>query len=115
MFYRELFFYLLLILYRVYIVNKLRKEFTRKMPEAAPMQSRNSFKDKEKPTEVRTSNITAAKGNTEIYRLIAAVADAVRTSLGPRGMDKMIQSAPGDVLVTNDGATILKVTQPSRN
>lgn len=43
------------------------------------------------------SNIVAAK----------AVADAVRTSLGPRGMDKMIQSGNGDVTITNDGATIL--------
>lgn len=42
--------------------------------------------------------------------LIAAkgVADAVRTSLGPRGMDKMIQSQEGGVIVTNDGATILR-------
>ena len=38
----------------------------------------------------------------------AAVADAIRTSLGPRGMDKMIQSSNGDVTITNDGATILK-------
>ena len=41
----------------------------------------NVFKDKEKPEHVRDSNIVAAK----------AVADAIRTSLGPRGMDKMIQ------------------------
>merc|ERR1712004_688495 len=32
----------------------------------------------------------------------------LRTSLGPRGMDKMIQSSKGDVTITNDGATILK-------
>lgn len=57
-----------------------------------------TFRDKEKPVEVRDSNITAAK----------AVADAIRTSLGPRGMDKMIQDAAGDVTITNDGATILK-------
>lgn len=37
-----------------------------------------------------------------------AVADVVRTSLGPRGMDKMIQDGKGQVLITNDGATILK-------
>ncbi len=36
-----------------------------------------------------------------------AVADAIRTSLGPRGMDKMIQKADGNVIITNDGATIL--------
>ncbi|KAI8804584.1 chaperonin Cpn60/TCP-1 family [Cladochytrium replicatum] len=65
---------------------------------AAPGAKQGAFKDKEKPAEVRSSNIVAAK----------AVADAVRTSLGPKGMDKMIQGATGEVLITNDGATILK-------
>lgn len=32
----------------------------------------------------------------------------MRTSLGPRGMDKMIQDSKGEVLITNDGATIMK-------
>lgn len=50
---------------------------------------------------MRASNIAAAK----------AVADVVKTSLGPRGMDKMIQNAKGQVVVTNDGATILKNLQ----
>ena len=50
-----------------------------------------------KEKDVRISNIMAAKG----------VADAIRTSLGPRGMDKMIQKGDGEVLITNDGATIL--------
>lgn len=52
----------------------------------------------EKSKDVRRSNIAAAK----------AVADCVRTSLGPRGMDKMIQSPSGEVIITNDGATILE-------
>ena len=52
---------------------------------------------------VRESNIVAAK----------AVADAVRTSLGPRGMDKMISSPQGEVVITNDGATILKQMEVS--
>jgi len=43
------------------------------------------------------SNIMAAK----------AIAGAVRTTLGPRGMDKMLVSPSGDVVITNDGATIL--------
>ncbi|KZR99172.1 T-complex protein 1 subunit delta, partial [Daphnia magna] len=43
-----------------------------------------------------------------VYFMNVAVADAIRTSLGPRGMDKMIQSGKGDVTITNDGATILK-------
>jgi T-complex protein 1 subunit delta len=53
--------------------------------------------DSEKSKDVRATNITAAR----------AVADVVRTSLGPRGMDKMIQDQKGRVLITNDGATIL--------
>ena len=53
---------------------------------------------KSKPAEIRTSNIQAAK----------ALADAVRTSLGPKGMDKMIQDPKGEVTITNDGATILQ-------
>jgi len=56
------------------------------------------YKDKTKPADVRQTNINAAK----------AVSDAIRTSLGPRGMDKMIQSGNGEVTITNDGATILK-------
>jgi len=56
------------------------------------------FKDKEKPALIRQSNMQAAK----------AVSDAVRTSLGPNGMDKIIQDEKGNVELTNDGATILK-------
>ncbi len=47
--------------------------------------------------EARNSNIMAAK----------AVADAVRSTLGPKGMDKMLVSG-GDVTITNDGVTILR-------
>jgi thermosome len=44
------------------------------------------------------SNIRAGK----------AVANAVRTTLGPRGMDKMLVDSSGEVVITNDGATILQ-------
>jgi T-complex protein 1 subunit delta len=54
--------------------------------------------DSEKTKDIRMTNIIAAK----------AISDVVRTSLGPRGMDKMIQDSKGEVLITNDGATILK-------
>ena len=37
-----------------------------------------------------------------------SVANTLKTSLGPRGLDKMMVSPDGDVIVTNDGATILK-------
>ena len=46
----------------------------------------------------QSNNIAAAK----------AVADAVRSTLGPKGMDKMMVDSMGDVVITNDGATILK-------
>ncbi|CAL8274125.1 T-complex protein 1 subunit delta [Gadus morhua] len=60
-----------------------------------------AYVDRDKPAQIRYSNISAAK----------AVADAIRTSLGPKGMDKMIQDEKGDVTITNDGATILKKMQ----
>ncbi len=53
---------------------------------------------RERGKEALFSNIAAAR----------AVADAVRTTLGPRGMDKMLVTSIGDVIITNDGVTILK-------
>ncbi len=44
----------------------------------------------------------------EILRAARAVADSLRSTLGPRGLDKMLISSVGDVVITNDGATILK-------
>ena len=46
-----------------------------------------------------------------LSNLAEGVADAVRTSLGPRGMDKMISSPSGEVIITNDGATIMDQLQ----
>jgi len=37
------------------------------------------------------------------------VANTLKTSLGPRGLDKMLVSPDGEVTITNDGATIMKV------
>jgi thermosome len=48
--------------------------------------------------DAQRNNILAAK----------VVAETVRTTLGPRGMDKMLVSSIGDVVITNDGATIMK-------
>ena len=52
----------------------------------------------EKGRDAQKNNITAAK----------LVADLVKSSLGPRGLDKMLVDSLGDVTITNDGATILK-------
>ena len=51
-----------------------------------------------KGREAQKNNIMAAK----------LVADIISTSLGPRGMDKMLVDSIGDITITNDGATILK-------
>lgn len=61
------------------------------------LTSGETLHERSKGKDVRTSNIIAAK----------AVANAVRTSLGPRGMDKLMQLSSGEVLISNDGATIL--------
>ena len=53
---------------------------------------------REKGKGAQFNNIAAAR----------AVADAVRSTLGPRGMDKMLVDSMGDVVITNDGVTILK-------
>ena len=53
----------------------------------------------------------SAQGKSQVLSNISAcqaVAEAIRTTLGPRGMDKMIQTGNGEVTITNDGATILK-------
>src|SRR6187549_1232466 len=51
-----------------------------------------------KGRDAQKNNITAAK----------LIAEIVRSSLGPRGMDKMLVDPLGDVTISNDGATILK-------
>src|SRR3970282_1089999 len=48
--------------------------------------------------EAQRNNIAAAK----------LIAEIISSSLGPRGMDKMLVDSLGDVTITNDGATILK-------
>lgn len=53
---------------------------------------------REKGKGARFNNITAA----------VAIADAVKSTLGPKGMDKMLVDSMGDVIISNDGATLLK-------
>ncbi len=54
--------------------------------------------ERTKNKEAQSNNIAAAR----------AIADAVRSTLGPKGMDKMLVDSLGDVVITNDGVTILK-------
>ena len=53
---------------------------------------------RERGKGAQSNNIMAAR----------AISDAVKSTLGPKGMDKMLVDSMGDVVVTNDGATILK-------
>ena len=62
------------------------------MPNVGILGERDQGKD------VRTNNVTA----------IMALANIVKSSLGPQGLDKMLVDEIGDVTITNDGATILR-------
>lgn len=71
-------------------------------------QKGETMKKSEKVDDVRISNIRAAKSISMI----------MRTSLGPKGMDKLLETGRGEVIITNDGATILKnlsVMHPTAN
>jgi T-complex protein 1 subunit epsilon len=59
----------------------------------------------EQEKKTRLKGIEALKANITAAR---AIARTLRSSLGPKGMDKMLQSPDGDITITNDGATILK-------
>ena len=63
------------------------------------------------PVLILKEGATQTKGRDAQKNNIAAaklISDVVKTSLGPRGMDKMLVDGLGDVTITNDGATILK-------
>ena len=67
-----------------------------------------TLKKTDRDGDVRLSNIKAA----------TSIASVMRTSLGPKGMDKLLETGKGEILITNDGATILKnlsVLHPTAN
>ena len=57
------------------------------------------------PDSQRTSGRDAQKNNIMAAKLVA---ETVRTTLGPKGMDKMLVDSLGNIIVTNDGVTILE-------
>jgi len=68
---------------------------------------------RDQTTKKRTKGIDALKANMIAARTVAT---GLRTSLGPKGMDKMLVSPDGEVTVTNDGATIvekMEITHPT--
>lgn len=60
---------------------------------------------KEQAAKSRVKGLEAQKQNILAAR---SIAKTLRSSLGPKGMDKMLQTGDGDVTITNDGATILE-------
>jgi thermosome len=68
-------------------------------------------KDNYQPIFILPENTQRTTGkNAQRNNIMAAklVADIVRTTLGPKGMDKMIVDSMGEVIITNDGVTILR-------
>ncbi|PIA52975.1 hypothetical protein AQUCO_01000679v1 [Aquilegia coerulea] len=59
---------------------------------------------REQEQKSRLRGLDAQKSNIAAGKTLARI---LRTSLGPKGMDKMLQSPDGDVTISNDGATIL--------
>ena len=68
------------------------------MLQGTPILVLKEGTERSRDKSATSSNIAAAR----------AIADAVRTTLGPRGMDKMLVDGMGDITITNDGVTILK-------
>jgi thermosome len=63
------------------------------------------------PVIILKEGTSRSRGKTAQRNNIAAakiIADMVKTTLGPKGMDKLLVDSIGDVIVTNDGATILE-------
>jgi thermosome len=55
-----------------------------------------------------TERAQGFEAQKDIIRTARAIADTIRSTLGPRGMDKMMVDSLGEVMITNDGASILK-------
>ena len=67
-------------------------------PEGVPIILLKEGTSQSRGRDAQRNNIRAAK----------LIAEIIQTSLGPRGMDKMLVDSMGDITITNDGATILK-------
>jgi len=71
---------------------------SQRMQQGQPMIIMGEDAQRVKDKDAQEYNISAARG----------VAEAVRSTLGPKGMDKMLVDSMGDVTITNDGVTILQ-------
>ena len=71
---------------------------SQRMQQGQPMIIMGDDAQRVKDKDAQEYNISAARG----------VAESVRSTLGPKGMDKMLVTSTGDVTITNDGVTILQ-------
>ncbi|GAB7010221.1 thermosome subunit beta [Halorubrum trueperi] len=71
---------------------------SQRMQQGQPMIIMGDDAQRVKDRDAQEYNISAARG----------VAESVRSTLGPKGMDKMLVDSMGDVTITNDGVTILQ-------
>ena len=55
-----------------------------------------------------TEDVREREARNQNIKAMMAIAETVRSTLGPKGMDKMLVDGVGDVTITNDGAEILK-------
>src|SRR3989338_7760351 len=81
----------------LFIIYKL-EGFIFKMNDKQPIYILPENTERTIGRDAQRNNILAAK----------LVAEAIKTTLGPKGMDKMLVDAVGDITVTNDGVTILE-------
>lgn len=77
------------------------------------MQTQNSTIEKQntgQPILILREGVERSRGKEALssnIMAVKAVANTVRTTLGPKGMDKMLVNGLGDITITNDGATVL--------
>src|SRR5436190_20262198 len=67
--------------------------------------------EEKQPVYIMPENVTRTIGrDAQRTNILAAkvVADIIKTTLGPKGMDKMLVDSTGNIIVTNDGVTILE-------
>jgi len=87
------------------IQTKLKKQRERTMSLAFDETGRPFIILREQQKKKRVKGLEAHKINILAARTVASL---LKTSLGPKGMDKMLVSPDGEVIITNDGATILE-------
>src|SRR6056297_2094069 len=78
--------------------QSIKRCMSQRMQQGQPMIIMGEDAQRVKDRDAQEYNISAARG----------VAEAVRSTLGPKGMDKMLVDSMGDVTITNDGVTILQ-------